>query len=452
MLHQGLAADSQNGSIAPVISEIHPGLLKCKMVIYTLMEMRKRFYDVLRYSERYTRTDMVYLAQGGFWLFIAKILAFASSLALATAMANLIAPEVFGTYKFALSAAGLIGALSLTGASAAIIQAVARGYEGALVRFTSRYLQLSIGTVLIGLTAAVYYFLNENITLALALLLVAILNPFLVASSFFSPYLSGKREFKTQSFLDGTADLLPTLMLIGVLFITNNALILIATYFLAGIAINFALYMFVLRRYKLNNDYDPDSTSYANQLSLLSVMGKVGENIDKVLLFHYVGAAQLAVYVFAQTPIAQLKLLNEIPVKLAFPKLSQRNFAELQHSLPRKILLLTAGMLVIVVAYIIAAPFLFALLFPAYLNSVPVTQALSLSLILVPGSLFYDALSSHMKKKELYISQTILPVLKIGLFLILLPLFGMWGAVATVLIWQVVTFVLFGYLFLTAKP
>ena len=32
-----------------------------------------------------------------------------------------------------------------------------------------------------------------------------------------------------------------------------------------------------------------------------------------------------------------------------------------------------------------------------------------------------DALAAHMKKKELYTAQTILPVTKIGLFLILLP-------------------------------
>lgn len=416
------------------------------------MGLRNWLYSLLKHSERYTRTDMIYLAQGGFWLFTAKIIGFASSLALATAMANLIAPDIFGTYKFALSAAGLLGALSLTGAPSAIIQAVARGYEGALIKCTKSYLQWSLGTVLIGLAAAIYYFLNENITLSLALLLAAILNPLLVASSFFSPFLSGRKAFKEQSLLDGIADLFPTTILISALFITNSPLMLIATYFVAGITINALLYLYTFRTYPPNDRHDPETLPYAKQLSLLGVMGKVGENIDKVLLFHFVGPVPLAVYVFAQTPIAQLKLLNEIPVKLAFPKMSQRDFSELQYSLPRKIMFLVLGMSAIVLLYIIAAPFLFAFLFPAYLASVPLTQALALSLILVPGSLFYDALSAHMKKRELYISQTILPIVKISLFLILLPLFGVWGAVATTLIWQIITFLVFAYLFLTAKP
>lgn len=416
------------------------------------MNLRNWLYSLLRHSERYTRTDMIYLAQGGFWLFTAKVIGFVSSLALATAMANLIAPDIFGTYKFALSAAGLLGALSLTGAPSAIIQAVARGYEGALVKCTKSYLRWSLGTVLIGVFAAIYYFLHQNVTLSLALLLAGILNPLLVTSSFFSPFLSGKRAFKAQSLLDGIADLFPTAVLIGALFITESPLILIATYFAAGITINSLLYLYTFRTYSPNDRHDPETLPYAKQLSLLGVMGKVGENIDKVLLFHFVGPVPLAIYVFAQTPIAQLKLLNEIPVKLAFPKMSQRNFFELQRSLPRKILFLILGMSAIVLLYIIVAPFLFELLFPAYLASVPITQVLALSLILVPGSLFYDALSSHMKKRELYISQTILPIIKIGLFLILLPPFGVWGAVATTLIWQVITFLLFAHLFLTAKP
>lgn len=156
-------------------------------------------------------------------------------------------------------------------------------------------------------------------------------------------------------------------------------------------------------------------------------------------------------YAFAQTPIAQLKLLNEIPVKLAIPKLSTRSLAELKKTLPRKVFLLVGIMAVIVVSYIAVAPFVFKLLFPKYVGAVIYTQILALSLVLAPGSIFSDALAAHMKKKELYISQAILPTLKIALLFLLLPLFGIWGAIWAAIISQVAMFAVFAYLFWQVK-
>jgi len=413
--------------------------------------LKHNFLAFLRWSESYTKTDMLYMAHGGFWLTLAKGIAMFSSLILATAMANLIPPEVFGTYKFVLSGAGIIGAFSLTAIGTAITQAVARGYEGALHSGILSYLKWSLGMVVISLAATLYYYVNGNDTLAISFLLVAACNPILIGYSFFSQFISGKRDFKTQAIFDSTADLIPALILIGALFVTQNPILIIFVYFASGTAINLILFYSTTRKYRPNDKIDPQTIPFARHMSLLSIMGKVGENIDKILVFHYLGAVPLAIYAFAQTPIAQLKLLNEIPTRLAFPKLSSRNFSELQKTLPRKIFILIGVMLVVVISYIIIAPFLFKLLFPKYVASVIYTQILALSLVLAPGSLFSDALAAHMKKKELYTAQTILPVTKIGLFLILLPPFGLWGAIWATIISQGIAFLVFSYLFWQAK-
>src|SRR3989344_3759114 len=119
--------------------------------------LKHNFLAFLRWSESYTKTDMLYMAHGGFWLTLAKGIAMFSSLILATAMANLIPPEVFGTYKFVLSGAGIIGAFALTGMGTAIIQAVARGHEGALRAGVRAYLSWSVGMVAISVALALYY-------------------------------------------------------------------------------------------------------------------------------------------------------------------------------------------------------------------------------------------------------------------------------------------------------
>jgi len=391
------------------------------------------------------------MTRGGSWLSLAKGVGLFSSLLFAVAMANLIPPEVFGNYKFVLSVAGIIGAFSLTGMGTAIIQAVARGFEGALRSGTTAYLRWSFGIVVLSLCASVYYFVNGNNVLGTAFLIVAIGNPLLIGFSFFSQFLSGKKDFKIQSIFDSIADIVPVLCLVGTVFLTNNPILIVLVYFLSGMGINLLLQYATIKKYKPGDNTDPQTIPYAKHLSLMGIMGKVGENIDKVLIFHYLGAAQLAIYAFAQTPIAQLKLLNDIPAKLALPKLSERNFLELKESLPRKIFLLVGIMLCIVAAYIAIAPFLFQLLFPAYLESVIFTQILALSLIFVPGTMFNEALTAHMRKKELYISQTILPIVKIGLFLLLLPAFGIWGAIAATIISQFLMFILYAYLFWQVK-
>ncbi len=405
----------------------------------------------LRWSEAYTKTDMLYVTQGGFWLSLAKGVGMFSSLLLATAMANLIPPEVFGNYKFVLSAVGIIGAFTLTGMGTAIIQAVARGHEGALRTGIRAYLYWSVGMVAISVAVALYYLINSNYVLGISFIIVALCNPLLIAYSFFSQFISGKKDFKTGSFFDSSADLIPAFTLILVLFVTENPILIVLVFFLAGMSVNIFLYRATVKKYRPNDTTDPQTIPYAQHLSLMGIMGKIAENIDKVLVFHYLGAAQLAIYAFAQTPIGQLKLLNDIPAKLALPKLSERNFLDLKTSLPRKVFLLAGIMTVIVIVYIALAPLLFKLLFPKYLGSVIFTQILALSLIFAPGSMFGEALAAHMRKKELYISQTILPIIKIGLFLLLLPAFGIWGAVLTIIASQFLMFVLYAYLFWQAK-
>ncbi len=414
-------------------------------------EIRFKLLSLLRWSEKYTRTDMLYIIQGGFWLTLAKGVGLFSSLILAIAMANLITPETFGVYKFVLSTAGLISAFALTGIGTTIIQSVARGFDGSLRSGVASYFRWSIVMVLMSIAVSGYYFANDNTVLGVSFLLAAACNPILIGYSFFSQFLSGKKDFKIQAIFDSIADIAPMLILIGTLFLTKNPVLIIIAYFASGIATNFILYRVTLSRFQPSSTIDPASIPYARHLSLIAIMAKVGENIDKVLVFHYLGATQLAMYAFAQTPVAQLKLLNDIPSRLAVPKLSSQNFTELQRTIPRKVFILMGMMAVIAISYILAAPTLFNLFFSQYTQAIIYTQFMAFSLIFAPVSIFGSSLEAHMKKKELYTSQAILPVTKIGLFLLLLPMYGIWGAIAATLISQCLSFVVYGYLFWQAK-
>ena len=99
---------------------------------------------ILNWSEKYTKTDMTYLAKGGFWLLLSQVLLFALSFGLLWVFANYLDPEVYGQYRFFTTAVGLLAIASLPGMHTATIRAVARGYSGLLPQILHTRLRWSV--------------------------------------------------------------------------------------------------------------------------------------------------------------------------------------------------------------------------------------------------------------------------------------------------------------------
>jgi O-antigen/teichoic acid export membrane protein len=160
--------------------------------------LKEKTVKWLRWSEQYTKTDMVYLAKGGGWLTGSKVFSILGGLALATAFANLIPQDTYGTYKFLVSAASIIGAFTLSGMGTAVAQAAARGFNSALRQGTLTKLKWSIGIFVVGLGVAGYYYLQGNLQLTYGMLMIAALYPFRSSSSVYEAFLKGKKDFQRQ--------------------------------------------------------------------------------------------------------------------------------------------------------------------------------------------------------------------------------------------------------------
>ena len=89
-----------------------------------MQKLRQKTYNLLRWSEKYTKTDMVYLTKGGFWLTFAYIIFLSSGFILTIAFANLLPKDVFGTYKFVISISGVLLVTSLTGINSTLKQSI----------------------------------------------------------------------------------------------------------------------------------------------------------------------------------------------------------------------------------------------------------------------------------------------------------------------------------------
>lgn len=401
--------------------------------------LRNKAYTLLRKSERWFKTDMVYLAKGGFWLTLGHIVAVSAGLGLSIGFANLLPKESFGTYKFILSVAGILGAFSLTGLPTVIAKTASQGFNGFLKSGFWLNLKWSFLVFIGGLIGGVYYYLNGNDTLAISMLLIGSFSPLIGSASIYSSFLEGKRDFKRQVRYAMVRNVLPPLTLLATIFFTDSALIIILVYFLTNTLTALFFYFLTLAAYQPISQKDPEAVSYSKHLSLMNVIGLVSGQIDKVLIFHFLGPISLAVYSFAVAPVDQLQAGKKFIKTLAFPKLANQSIADLHRSVPQKAKIFLAISIAMCLVYIALIPYFYKFVLPQYIDSILYSQVYSLILFSSPAMLYLESLVAHEKKKELYWIRTLSPIIKIALYIVLLPLFGLMGLIIALVIAKIIS-------------
>ncbi|MEK7499059.1 MAG: hypothetical protein AAB649_00445, partial [Patescibacteria group bacterium] len=189
------------------------------------------------------------------------------------------------------------------------------------------------------------------------------------------------------------------------------------------------LFYITVKKLPPNKERDPNTISYGKHLTVMSVMSKISVNVDTILLWHIVGPVAVASYVFAQSIPLRMAGLTKMVDRLAFPKMATQDMGIIQKTLLRKVLLTCVMATLVAIAYIFAAPYLFQLFFPKYMDVIPLTQLLSLLIVLQPLGLFLGPLTSHAKQKLLYLYSFVTPTFRIAIFFLLIPSFGVLGAV-----------------------
>jgi len=409
--------------------------------------LKNKVYKILRWSEKYIKTDTVYLVKGGSWLSLGQLVSIISGLLLSIGLANLVPKEVFGNYKFLLSIAGILGALTLTGSTQAITQAVARGLEGALKKGFWTHLKYDIFVVGISLTGAIYYFVNGNTVLSSSLLIIAVFLPFFLSSVLYASFINGKKDFKRNSIYNIVRTIFSTAILLITIYFTDNVVIIILAYYISLTIPVVYFYRRTIKIYRPKTNVDPDTVSYSKHLSLMNVLVPIANHMDKILLFHFLGAAEVAVYAFSTALPNQLRNINKTIGSLLLPKLSNKRISSIKENLAPKMIFFGIVTAIIAILYIVAAPYIYKLLFPQYLESIIFSQVYALSLLFLPLIFFHQTLVAHMKKNQLYILNFTISIIKIILLFVLLPLYGIWGAIYALFITRVANGFMLSYLF-----
>ena len=406
------------------------------------MQLKKKIYKALRWSQKYTKTDMVYLASGGFWLSFGQIITAVSSFLLTIAFANLVSKDTFGTYRFVLSLAGILTIPTLSGINTAILQAAARGKDGSFIPALKTKLRWGILGGIASLVVSLYYFLQGNTNLTISFLIIAAFVPVMDSFSIYESLWAGKRQFEIQNKYRAITNILSAVALILVIMLTGNLFLMLFTYFFSWTVLHFIFLLITIKKANLNTSQDPKTIPYGKHLSLMGIIGRVDSRLDKILLWHFLGAEFVAIYYIALALPLRIKEILKVISSLAFPKFASRTPEELKKSVPKKMLQILLITLPITILYILTATYLFKIFFPKYSEFVVYSQAYILILVFFPRTLLGTSLTAKMQTKALYLSSIILSPTYIILLLLLVPNFGIWGAIISFLIIEGVTFVL----------
>lgn len=384
---------------------------------------------LLRWSERFFKTDMVYLGRGGFWLSIGQIVSIGSSFLLSIAFANFLPKEVYGNYKFILSATSILGGFSLSGMGQAVIQGVAQKKDGVLKDAINESLRWSIITVAMAGAIFIYYWLNDNQVLSWAILITGLATPIINSYGLYGAFLSGRREFKVNSTLAMISQVLGVSVLIITAMFFHNALYLVLANFAVNTSVAIGFYFYVLRTYKPNPISDHSLVTYGKHISLINFLGTIASQLDKILIFHYLGAIQLAIYAFATAIPEQIRGSYKNLFNLALPKYSAKE-GQLKSSIVDKTLRLTIMTVSVVLVYMILAPFIYKLFFPKYIESIVYSQWYILGLVTIPGLTLFN--TYFQVKKETRILYQINIIGNLSMIILsywLVKNYGLWGAV-----------------------
>jgi len=413
----------------------------------TLFKRLKNKISPLIYKlQRYVKIDLFYLIKGESWLMAGKVVSMGTSFLLSLVWANWVDKNIYGNYQYILSLFGIISIFSLPEMGSAVVQAVARNLEGSFIHGFKVQLKWGLLGSLTALGIAGYYWLQGNNNFTLCFIIIALFLPLFQAAQIYTAFLEGRKLFDVNVKYTSVIQVISAGLMIFTLFCINyffpglpvllTLFIIICAYFLPRTILHIYFLLRTKIKFKPNNEEDPKTIGFAKHLTLAAILGILADNLDKVFLFHYLGAVEVAVFSFAVAVPDQIVVILKHISALSLPKFSIRSREEIRKTLLRKIYFLTAIISTVVLIYIIFAPLAYQIFFPKYLNSVSYSRLYALSIIPLcfsMGTIF----RAKMIIKPIYIIRIIVPLFKIALCIILIPLYGIWGTVLVIIITRI---------------
>lgn len=401
-------------------------------------KIRHTISTILLWSQKYTKTDMHYVAGGSFWLSVNQTVNAILTLALIIGFANLLPKETYGTYRYILSLAGILNIFTLTGMNSAVMRGVAAGNNGVFIKSVKYQLRWNIFLFATFITLSSYYFFKENSVLAVSFLILGVFTPLTSAFNTFNSFLMGKKQFRLANVWGIFSTVVYVTGMFAILLLAPNVPYLIAAYAITIFLTTCFFYFLTLKKFRPPAESDDvDTIKYGRKLSFIAFLGPISSEIDKVVLAQFWGPAQLATYAFAMAIPSRIVPSLKKFMNIALPKFATKNSKELDSMLSFRIF---QGMLVgstVTILYILSTPFIFHYLLPQYMDGLLYSQLLSISFIFALPTRYLGLLFESQKlSSHIFINTLINSSMAIILYVILGIYGGVIGLVIAYISWS----------------
>ncbi len=377
--------------------------------------------------------DLAYFVKNGTWVMVRQIVSIVTGLLLSVAFARLVTQEVFGQYQLLLSLLSFVSILSIPGLNVSLVRSVAKGYDGdyrKAVRVSFFWSMLGIPILLM---LGGYYYIYDSQALGVALMIAAAFFPLLYAPNTWDSFLQGKGRFDIAAQYSIVQMVVNAIAIGAVIAISRDRLVAIVVTYLVSYTF-FNVYYFVRSlRYVAHAKESDDMIEYGWFLTKINVLGLLAGNIDKVLVGTLLGPRELAVYTIVSVIAIKVKDVLKVLNSLLLPKIAQQSMALgaiiRQHW---KVIVATYSIIgFFAYVYYLTIPWINAMLFSnAYATFSYLSQIFTLTIIVaMPLSFlgYYNAAKKH--KRSILFSNALFYLIKIGLSVVLIGLYGVLGAV-----------------------
>ena len=152
-----------------------------------------------RAIERFLKTDTAYLARGGAWLSVGKIIRVGAAFLLSILYARYLYKSTYGDYRYIFSLIGLASILTFPDIGNVIIRGVARGFAGTFRRGALIIFLGTMAMAVLGIGASFLFFYMGNLPVAYGLLTAALLVPLMEGIGSWRAYYDGTKEFRKKT-------------------------------------------------------------------------------------------------------------------------------------------------------------------------------------------------------------------------------------------------------------
>jgi len=415
-----------------------------------IKKIRREIYNRSKILGEHFGFDLPYYIENGFWLSLSKFFELGFGVIITVIFARFTTQEIYGQYNLLISILAILSIISIPGLSVSALRSVSNGKHGVYLKAITLKFLWSLAGVPLLLIIGFWYYYSENTIMGICLLSAALFFPFYYSSSSWPVIYQGTKKFNKYSIFAIIKVSLSSLFIIAVIYNgTETVFPIFISYLIAHTGLNIFFFVLSLKDVE-NNETDNIWKQSGYKLTVFKFISLAYDYVDKLIIGFLLGPEKLAIYAIAVGINSYMGQLNGIVTRIIMPKLfntSKKYFKDIFKKLIRIFSLgsvLSAFIMYFIVPWLIT--FLYSTKYSAsisysqiYIIAIPFY---SLSTIFQLGLIYLEK-ETELTKIKLY---TI--TINILLYLILIPYFGIMGAIIASLVYFLILDVIYIFKFI----